>query len=70
MGPYIGPSLAASLADETELDIGKPDVVSPLIGRHCDRVAALVVSALDQDSDDAGGSHLAQPNVIFTGRGS
>src|SRR5712671_2781202 len=38
MRPNISAAPAARLADKPRLDIGKPDVVAPLIGRHLDRM--------------------------------
>jgi hypothetical protein len=35
--PYISAPFAASLADKPWFDIGKPNVVRPLIGAHRDR---------------------------------
>jgi hypothetical protein len=66
--PYTGAPFAASLADKPRLNVRKPDIIVPSIGRYRDRVAALVVRAIDQDADRAGGSHLAKRD--FTGRGS
>jgi hypothetical protein len=52
--PDIGAPLAASRADELILDVGNPDVIGPLARVHFDRVAALVVCAIDQDAIGAG----------------
>jgi hypothetical protein len=48
--PDIGASLAASRADELILDVGNADVIGPLARVHLDRVAALIVGAIDQDA--------------------
>ncbi len=34
--PDVGVTFAANLADEPRLEIGKPHVVGPAIGRECD----------------------------------
>jgi hypothetical protein len=53
--------LAACLADKPRLYVRQPDIVVPLIGRHRDRVAAAVVSAIDQDiGRTSAGAHLAE----------
>jgi hypothetical protein len=60
VGPDIGASLAAGFADEAGLDIGKPDVIGPLICAGRDRVAAMMVGAIDQDAADASVAHLIE----------
>jgi hypothetical protein len=60
MGTDICTALAARPTDEPRLNVGKPDVVGPVICRHRDRMAAPVVRTIDQDADRAGGAHLAK----------
>jgi hypothetical protein len=45
--PHVGASLAASLAYELRFEIGEPDVIRPWISADRDRVAALVIRAVD-----------------------
>jgi hypothetical protein len=68
VGLDISASPAASLADKARLDIGQPDLVAPPIGWHRDRMAALVVRAIDQNAIVPAARIL--PKVIFTWRGS
>jgi hypothetical protein len=59
----VGATLPASRTDELILNIRKPEVASPAIRIHFDRVAALVVGAIDQDAP-----HAAFAREIFCGR--
>ena len=43
-------SLAADLAHEARLKIGEHDVIMPCVRTDRDRVAALMIRAIDQDS--------------------
>ena len=68
MRPYIGAPIAAALADETWFQIRKPDTVRPLVdhGRlKLDRMAALVVGAVDQQATSAGLPHFAQGDLLL-----
>ena len=67
MGPDIGATLPAGLAGELVLDVGKPDIISPAIGAHFDRVAAFVVGTVDQDAVDAGFPHLSESDFLLAG---
>jgi len=51
--PHIRAPLAAGAADEVRLDIGQPDIIVPSLGADRDRVAALVIRAVDQNADQA-----------------
>jgi hypothetical protein len=64
--PDVGSTLAAFLADEPIFDVGEPDIVRPLIGADRDVVAALVIRAINQDTADAGFSHLAEGDLLRT----
>jgi hypothetical protein len=65
--PDIGATLAAGRADELILDVGNPDVISPLARVHFDRVAALVVGATDQDAIGAGLPHFSEGYFLLAG---
>ena len=65
----VGASLAASRTDELILNIGKPQVASPSIGAHLDRVAAFVVGAIDQDAPHAAIAHLSEGDFLRAGEG-
>jgi hypothetical protein len=51
--PDVGASLAAGLAHEAWLKIGKPDVIRPFIRVDRDRVAAMEIRAINQDTAHA-----------------
>ena len=65
--PDIRASLAASRADEPILNVGNPDVIGPLARVHLDRVAALVIGAIEQDVIDAGLAHFSESDFLLTG---
>jgi hypothetical protein len=52
--PNVGASLAAGLAYEPRLEIEKPDVIGPLVRADRDRMAAMIVRAIDQHAAHAG----------------
>src|ERR1700722_1660226 len=59
--------LSGRMADELRLDVGKPNVIRPLIGADCDRVAAAIIRAIDQDIAHAGSSHFPEGNFLLAG---
>jgi hypothetical protein len=61
--------LSGRMADELRLDVGKPNVIRPLIGADCDRVAAAIIRAIDQDIAHAGSSHFPEGNFLLAGEG-
>jgi hypothetical protein len=63
--PDISPSLAAGTADEPRFQIGKPDVVRPPIRADRNRVAALVVRAIDQDAAHARVAHFGKGDLCW-----
>jgi len=69
-GPKIRPRvrtpLAAGATDEAHLDVGQSDTVTPSIGTDRERVAALVIGAVDQDTGQA--IERSSPKVILAGR--
>jgi len=67
MRPDIGATLPAGLAGKLVLDVGKPDVISPAIGAHFDRVASFMVGTVDQDAVDAGFPHLSKGDFLLAG---
>jgi hypothetical protein len=67
--PDVSASRAAGLAYEPRLEIGKPDVIRPLIAADRDRVAAAKVLAIDQDTAQAGRAHFAEGNLLRAGEG-
>ena len=64
MRPNIGDALAACLTDKPGLNIGEPHFVGPSLGLHRDRVAALVIGAIDQDAERARRAHLAKGDLL------
>ena len=67
--PDVGASLAAGLANEPCFKIGEPDVIGPLVCADRDRVAAMMVRAIDQDSAHASGAHLGEGDLLWAGEG-
>jgi hypothetical protein len=62
--PDVSSALAAFFADEPIFDVGEPDIVRPLVGADRDGVAALVIRAINQDTANAGFSHLAEGDLL------
>jgi hypothetical protein len=62
-----GTALAAGLADEARLDIGEPEIVWPSITTDCGRMAAPVVSAIDQDAAHTHLAHLDERDLGWAG---
>ena len=60
----IRATLAADLAHEPVLDVGQPKVIRPEVGADPDVVAAVMIAAIDQHIADAGGTHLAEGNLL------
>ena len=63
--PDLGAALAAGLADEERLDVGEPHVIRPSIRADRERVAAVVVRAVDQDAarTGVGGVNIAAAHL-------
>ena len=53
-GPDVGASLAARLTCEGRFQIGKPDIIRRPVCDDRDRMAATIVSAIDQQAMHAG----------------
>ncbi len=64
--PDVSPSLAAALAYEPRFQIGEPDVIRPWVSADRDRMAALVVRAIDQEPRTP--DERISPDVIFSER--
>jgi len=62
--PDVSASLAAAFANEPGLEIGEPDVIRPLVCAERNRVAALVIRAIDQDAAHASGAHLSEGDLL------
>ena len=58
--PNICTTLAARLANEVRLNVGKPQVIRPAIGGQGSGVAAPIVAAEDHDARHPGLPHLAE----------
>jgi hypothetical protein len=58
--PNFGTSLAASFAGKTRLQIRRPDLIRPLNRADRDRVAAMTVRAIDQQTANAHLAHLGR----------
>src|SRR5271168_3590250 len=67
--PHVSASLAAGFAYEPRLEIGKPDVIWPLLCADRDRVAALVIRAINQDAAHARVAHLSKGDLLWSADG-
>ena len=52
--------MAAGAADESRLYIGQPGIIRPVVAIDRNRMAAAVVSAIDQQPMDALGTHVGE----------
>jgi hypothetical protein len=59
--------LAASLARESRLYIGQPDVIRPSVTADRGPMAALVIRAIDQNPADASGAHFGEGDLLLAG---
>ena len=62
--PYVGATLAANRAHKPRLDVRQPDVIGPGITADRKRVAAAVVTAIDEDSAQAGSAHCGEGDLV------
>src|ERR1700730_16995744 len=62
--PDVSASMSAYLAHKPRLQIGQPEMIRPLIRADRDRVAALVVRAVDQEAAQAGVAHLGEGDLL------
>src|SRR5271167_1834790 len=67
--PDVGASLSVGCAYEPRFKIGEPDVIRPSVCADRDRVAALVIRAINQDPADAGVAHLSEGDLLRAGDG-
>jgi hypothetical protein len=65
---HIGTALSARLASEAILEIGKPDIVAPLIGVDRFRMATAIIAAIDQEAAHAGCAHFAECDLLLAGQ--
>jgi hypothetical protein len=66
--PGISAAVVAKPTDEPWLQIGKPDVIRPLVRADLDRVAAMIVRAIDQDAAHASRAHLSEGDLLRAGK--
>jgi hypothetical protein len=50
---HISATVAAGATDESRLYVGQPDIIGPTVAADCERMAAAIVSAVDQQPTDA-----------------
>ena len=62
--PDISASLATSFAYKLCFQIGKPDVIGPRICADRNRVAALVIRTIDQETAHAHVAHVGQGDLL------
>ena len=61
--------MAATFAYEPRLKIGEPNVIRPSVCADRDRVAALMVRAVDEDAANASVAHLSEGDLLRAGNG-
>jgi hypothetical protein len=65
---HVGASLTAGLADEPRFQIREPEMIRPLVRANRNRVAAMIVRAINQEAADAGRSHFPEGDFLLTCR--
>jgi hypothetical protein len=61
----ISASSAASLAGKARLYFGQPNIVRPWVAADRFPMAALVISAIDQETANARGTHFSEGDLWF-----
>ena len=69
---YIRAAPAASLAGESRLQIGQPDIIGPSIAADRCVVAAMIIGTVDQETANASGAHFCEGDLLASrfGHGS
>jgi hypothetical protein len=67
IGADIGTFPSASLAGEARLDIGQPDFIRPVVPADGRPVATPIIGTIDQETANAGGSHLCEGDLVLAG---
>jgi len=62
--PDITATMAAYLAHEPRLEIGRPDMIRPLVCADRDRMTAMIVGKIKQDTAHARGAHFAEGDLL------
>jgi hypothetical protein len=65
----IGASLAAGLAGEARFNVGQPNVIWSSVAADGRPVATPIIGTIDQETANAGGSHLCEGDLLAGGRG-
>jgi len=64
VGPHIRTLPAASLAGESLLQIGQPNVIRPSIAANRRPVRAVTIGAVQQETAPAGGAHFGKGDFL------
>jgi hypothetical protein len=64
LAPDIRPALAGGRADEASRYVGQPYIVRPAVAADRHGTAAAEIGAIDQQPANAGGSHLAEGDLL------
>jgi hypothetical protein len=59
-----GAALAAGTTDEPWLYVGQPDIIGPVVAADRNRMAATVVSAIDQQATHALFAHVSEADLL------
>jgi len=65
--PHIRATMAAGATDESRLYIGQPGIIRPAVAIDRERMAAAVVSAIDQQPTDALFAHVGKGDLSAGG---
>jgi len=57
-------AVPASFAEKLRLNIGQPSIIGPSIPADCERVAAAIVSAVDQQPAHAHFAHFGEGDLL------
>ena len=62
--PHIRATMAAGATDETRFNVGQPEIIGPAVTVDGNRMAATVISAIDQQPTDALGTHVSEGDFL------
>src|SRR3974390_1912720 len=66
--PHISATMAAGATDEPRLNVGQPGIVRPVVAVDRNRMAAVMVRAIDQQAAHTLGTHVGKADFVRAGR--
>lgn len=64
--PHLGAALAAGGAHEARLEIGNPGIIWPGTSAGRNRVAAVVIGAIEQELAHTGRAHVGKGDLLLS----